>query len=71
MTPAQFTALATLLRLRDGATAEAVRLVLVDGLSVPDAAAKAGVEYALAWKAVKRAKDGLELARQACGTTQK
>jgi predicted DNA-binding protein (UPF0251 family) len=62
MTEAQFQALAQLLRLRQGQAQEAVRLHLVAGLTVPDAARQAGVKYQLALKAVKRAKDGHKLA---------
>ncbi len=62
MTESQFDALAQLLRLRQGPAQEAVRLHLVQGLSVPDAARKAGVNYQLALKAVKRAKAGHKLA---------
>ena len=62
MTAQQFTALAQLLRLRQGSTREAVRLHLVAGLTVPDAARQAGVKYQLALKATKRAKDGHKLA---------
>jgi hypothetical protein len=65
MTDAQFTALAQLLRLRKGPAKEAVRIHLVQGLSVPDAARSAGVDYQLALKAVYRVKAGLELARKA------
>jgi hypothetical protein len=61
LSEAQFTALAQLLRLRAGSTREAVRLHLVQGLSVPDSARAAGVDYQLALKAVKRAKDGYKL----------
>jgi hypothetical protein len=39
-----------------------VRLHLVAGLTVPDAARVAGVKYQLALKATKRAKDGHKLA---------
>jgi hypothetical protein len=66
MTPAQFEALAQLLRLRAGPAQEAVRLHLVQGLSVPDASRSAGVDYQLGLKAVKRAKGGLALAQKAC-----
>jgi len=65
MTDAQFTALAQLLRLRQGPARQAVRLHLVQGLSVPDAARAAGVDYQLALKAVKRAKDGMKLVNTA------
>jgi DNA-directed RNA polymerase specialized sigma24 family protein len=62
MTAQQFQALAQILRLRQGSTREAVRLHMVAGLTVPDAARVAGVKYQLALKAVKRAKDGHNLA---------
>lgn len=67
MTPAQFTALAELLRLRAGPAQQVARMVLVEGLTVPDAARAAGLEYTAAHQAVKRAQRGLELARQAAG----
>ncbi len=67
MTEAQFTALAQLLRLRAGPAQEAVRLHLVQGLSVPDAARAAGLPYTHAWQACQRAKAGLELAKLAVG----
>lgn len=67
MTADQFTALAELLRLRAGPAEQVASLVLVDGLSVPEAARSAGLEYTAAHKAVKRAQRGLELARQAVG----
>lgn len=67
MTPAQFTALANLLRLRAGPAQYVARLVLVQGLSVPDAAREEGMDYHLAYKAVKRAQDGLALARVVAG----
>lgn len=69
MTPDQFAALAELLRLRSGDTQEVARLVLVDGLSVADAARQVGMGYHLAYKAVQRAQQGLLLARQATGAT--
>jgi len=43
MTPAQFAALATLLRLRNSSSAKAARLVLVEGLDKPTAAARYGI----------------------------
>ena len=64
MTEAQFTALAQLLRLRAGPARQAVRLRLVQGLSVPDAARAAGVDYQLALKAVYRVKTGLVLIKK-------
>lgn len=67
MTAEQFAALATLLRLRPGPPLDAARLVLVDGLSIPDAARQAGAVYALAYKTVQRANKGLDLAGRVCG----
>ena len=67
MTADQFAALAELLRLRTGPAQDVARLVLVQGLSVPDAARELGMGYHLAYKAAKRAQDGLDLARRAVG----
>lgn len=64
MTAEQFAALSELLRLRAGPAQNAARLVLVDRLSVPDAARSAGIEYIAAHKAVKRAERGLTLVKQ-------
>lgn len=65
ITPEQFDALSDLLRLRTGPALVVVRLVMVDGLTVPDAARQTGMEYRAAHQAVKRAKRGLDLARRA------
>lgn len=65
MTSDQFSALAELLRLRAGPAQEVARLVLVEGLSVPEAARTAGLEYTAASQAVRRAQRGLELAKRA------
>lgn len=67
MTADQFTALAELLRLRTGPAQDVARLVLVEGISVPEAARSAGLEYTAAHQAVKRAQRGLELAQRATG----
>lgn len=67
ITDRQFTALATVLRLRSGSAREAVRLALVEGLSVSEAALSVGMRYELAYKAVKRARNGLALALIAVG----
>lgn len=67
ITPEQFDALSDLLRLRTGPARVAVRLVMVDGLTVPDAARKAGMDYRAAHQAVKRAKRGLAIAKTAAG----
>ena len=66
MTPDQFAALAELLRLRSGPAQEVARLVMVYGLSVPDAARQQGIGYPLAYKAAKRAQDGYALAQRCC-----
>lgn len=65
MKATEFEALAVLLRLRQGASRKAVRLHLVDGLPVAEAAEATGISYRAAWQACKRAKQGLELARRA------
>lgn len=67
MTADQFDALAELLRLRPGTTHDAVRLHLVQGLSVPEAARSAGAEYRTTWQSVQRAQAGMELVRRAAG----
>lgn len=67
MTSDQFVALAELLRLRFGPARECAMLVLVDGLRTPEAAARAGLSYRQGAAAVKRARDGLALARRAAG----
>lgn len=67
MTDAQFTALAELLRLRAGPAQIVARMVLVEGLGVPEAARSAGLEYTAASQAVRRVQRGLELARIAAG----
>ena len=65
MTTDQFSALATLLRLRAGAAQEAARLVLVLGHKPSEAAALTGLSAASVSNAVSRMRRGLELARQA------
>lgn len=67
MTADQFAALAELLRLRAGPAQEVARLVLVEGISVPEAARTAGLEYTAASQAVRRVRLGLELSRKAVG----
>lgn len=67
MTDPQFQALAQLLRLRAGSVQEAVRLHLVQGLGVPDAARTAGADYQLALKAVYRVNAGLALVKLVAG----
>lgn len=69
MTPEQFHALAQLLRMQDGPSLTAARLVLVDGVSVADASAIAGISYDGAYKAAGRMRAGMELAQRAAGAT--
>lgn len=64
MTDDQFSALAQLLRLRGGGAQEVARLVLVEGMSVPDAAARTGVSLRAAYFAEQRAREGYELAKK-------
>lgn len=68
MTADQFAALSALLRLKPGPTNDAVRLHLVQSLSVPEAARTAGAEYRGTTYAVKRAVAGLALAKVAAGS---
>ncbi len=58
-----FLALAQLLRMHVGPTRDVVRIVLVDGQRVSDAARAIGLDYKLAHKAVQRARRGLVLAQ--------
>ncbi|MDV7390879.1 hypothetical protein RZS08_05990 [Arthrospira platensis SPKY1] len=67
MTDQQFEALAKLLRLRGGLSQEVVRLVFVEGLSIPKASKKTGVDPRLAHRAVKNARAGVALARVVSG----
>jgi len=67
MTTAQFQALAELLRLRGGPATDAARLVLVDGLTVTEAAQRAGVSSSGVSNALARCRRGMELARRAVG----
>jgi flagellar biosynthesis GTPase FlhF len=65
MTEQQFDALAKLNRMRNGPAREACRMVLVDGMGVPDAARAVGMEYRVAHQAVTRAKAAYALALEA------
>lgn len=67
MTDAQFDALAELLRLRNGGAREAARLILVEGLGVTEAGARAGVSRQSAGEAARRCREGLELVRRVVG----
>ena len=70
MTPTQFDALTQLLRLRSGPAQQVARLVLLDGLGVPDAARQVGLEYTAASQAVRRVRAGYALACAAAGQAQ-
>ncbi len=64
LSQAQFDALADLLRLRDGSTAKGLAAaVLVDGLSLHDAAQRHDTTYNAALVAINRARRGIELAQ--------
>ncbi|WP_003294377.1 hypothetical protein [Stutzerimonas stutzeri] len=67
MTGEQFGALAELLRLRGGASQEAARLVLVEGLAPAEAARQAGTTPQAVSNALASCRRGLELARVAAG----
>ena len=67
ITPSQFDALSELLRLRTGPAQVAARMVMVDGVAVADAARKVAMDYRAAHQAVKRARQGLQLAQVAAG----
>lgn len=68
MTPAQFEALADLVRMRKGSPSrESARLVMVCGMSGVEAARSTGVSKAGVYVATARARKGLQLARQAVG----
>jgi DNA-directed RNA polymerase specialized sigma24 family protein len=65
MTLDQFDALAALIHMRQSASRNAARLVLVDGLSVLDAARQCGISVQGANQAVLRCRRALEMARVA------
>lgn len=65
MTEEQFMALAELLRMRGGASQEAARLVLVEGLSTTAAARKVGTSPQGVSNVLASCRRGLELARRA------
>lgn len=69
MTPEQFEALAALIHLRQSASRDAARLVLVDGLSVVEAAKQVGITQQGANQAVIRCRKALELAKAASDET--
>ena len=65
MTEEQFMALAELLRMRGGASQEAARLVLVEGLCTTEAARKVGTSPQGVSNVLASCRRGLELARRA------
>lgn len=67
MTAEQFAALAELLRLRQSASREAARLVLVEGMSVGEAAQRAGISSQGVSNALASCQRGIELARLVAG----
>ena len=67
MTRDQFNAIAELIRMRDGASQAAAKLVLVDGASQAAAARVTGVSVAGVSNAVMRCRRAMELAKTAAG----
>lgn len=67
MTTEQFNALAQLCKLRQSASREAARLVLVDSLPLGDAAAQVGITLQGASQAALTLRRGMDLARVAVG----
>ena len=67
MTADQFDALAELLRLRQSASREAARLVLVDGLRTGEAADHTGITSQGVSNAVASCQRGIELAGRIVG----
>lgn len=67
MTDAQFAALAELLRLRGGASQEAARLVLVEGLAPAEAARRVETSPQAVSNVLASCRRGLELAQRAVG----
>ncbi len=67
MTDDQFTALATLMRLRASPSREAVRLVLVDGMRQADAARAVGISASALGNAIRAAKLAVELVKVVVG----
>lgn len=63
MTPEAFSAIAKIGRLRRCPTTDAVRMHLVEGVPLPEAARRSGARYTSAWHAVRRVRKLLALAR--------
>jgi predicted DNA-binding protein (UPF0251 family) len=69
MTPAQFDALARLMRLRQSATADGLRLVLVEGMTQNAAASESGASQQAIARAVSSARRYVEDAGVLAGAT--
>ena len=67
MNAAQFEALAELLRMREGASRSAARLVLVDGIAPAEAARQVGTTPQAVNSALRSCERGIALARIAAG----
>ena len=67
MTNEQFTALSSLLRLKNGPAKEAARLILVEGIALTEAATRAGCSPQGASNTHQRCLAGLRTARVAVG----
>lgn len=65
MTPQQFKALTQLTGLRSPQTTEALRLILIEGTLVGEAAERAGISQSSASHSLARARKVLELAKKA------
>jgi len=64
MAPAQFAALAELLRLRGGPSEDAARLVMVEGVTPAEAARRTGASPQAVSNAVTRCRRGIELVKR-------
>ena len=67
MTPDQFDALSSLIRMRGGPSQEAARLVLVEGMRPCDAARKVGLSPQGVNDAVRRVKNAANVLTKVCG----
>jgi predicted DNA-binding protein (UPF0251 family) len=70
VTPDQFSALASLIRMRGGQSQEAARLVLVEGMRPCDAARKVGLSPQGVNDAVRRVKNAAKVIEKVCGDGQ-
>ncbi|WP_338807144.1 hypothetical protein V8U11_09255 [Pseudomonas chlororaphis] len=65
----QFDALAELIRLRVGASQDAARLVLVEGLAPGEAARRVGTTPQAVSNVLTSCRKGIKLAQKVCGTS--